>query len=74
MTGLAQILPTRHLREGETIPAPDKTKQRIGRYIEDSLAGKDHEDVRGLAIKAIRAGTSRQARRDSYAARSWNQC
>jgi hypothetical protein len=45
--------PGRHLREGETIPPTDKSKQRIGRYVEDSLAGKDHEDLRGLVNKAI---------------------
>lgn len=45
--------PTRHLREGESEPAPDKTKQRLGRYVEDSLAGKDNESIRGVANKVI---------------------
>jgi hypothetical protein len=45
--------PSRHLREGETIPPPDRTKQRIGRYIEDALAGKESEELRGLTNKAI---------------------
>lgn len=45
--------PTRHIRPGETEPAPDKTKQRLGRYVEDSLAGKDNEAVRGVATKVI---------------------
>jgi hypothetical protein len=31
---------SRHLREGEAEPPPDKTKQRLGRYVEDSLAGE----------------------------------
>lgn len=42
-----------HLREGETEPPVDKTKQRIGRYVEDSLAGKDNEAIRGVANKVI---------------------
>jgi hypothetical protein len=45
--------PSRHLREGEAIPPPDKSKQRIGRYIEDTLAGPEHEDLRALTNKAI---------------------
>lgn len=45
--------PSRHLREGETPPPIDKTKLRIGRYIEDALPGARNEDVRGLANKAI---------------------
>jgi hypothetical protein len=45
--------PSRHLREGETVPPPDKSKQRIGRYIEDTLAGPEHEDLRALTNKAI---------------------
>jgi hypothetical protein len=44
---------TRHLREGETEPPPDKTKQRLGRYVEDSLAGKDNEAIRAVANKII---------------------
>lgn len=43
--------PTKHLREGETEPPVDKTKLRLGRYVEDSLAGKDNEEVRGVANK-----------------------
>ena len=31
----------------------DKTKQRIGRYIEGTLAGPGNEEIRGLANKAI---------------------
>lgn len=45
--------PAMHLRDGETEPAVDKTKQRIGRYVEDSLAGKDNEAIRGVANKVI---------------------
>jgi hypothetical protein len=43
----------KHLREGETVPPPDKTKQRLGRYIEDSLPGGSNEELRGLATKTI---------------------
>lgn len=32
--------PAVHLRDGETEPPPDKTKQRLSRYVEDSLAGQ----------------------------------
>jgi hypothetical protein len=45
--------PSRHLREGETVPPPDKSKQRIGRYVEDTSAGPEHEDLRALTNKAI---------------------
>ena len=45
--------PARHLRDGETPPAPDKTKQRLGRYIEDAVPGTKNEEVRGLASKAV---------------------
>lgn len=43
--------PTKHLREGETEPPVDKIKLRLGRYVEDSLAGKDNEEVRRVANK-----------------------
>ena len=45
--------PARHLRDGETPPAPDKSKQRLGRYIEDAVPGTKNEEVRGLASKAV---------------------
>ena len=45
--------PARHLREGEAPPPPDKTKQRIGRYVEDAVPGTKNEEVRGLASKAV---------------------
>lgn len=43
--------PAVHLRDRETEPAVDKTKQRIGRYVEDSLAGRDSEAIRGVVNK-----------------------
>jgi len=45
--------PDKHLRDGETPPAPDKTKQRIGRYVEDALPGESNGEMRGLANKVI---------------------
>jgi hypothetical protein len=45
--------PAKHLRPGETVPAVDKTKQRLGRYIEDALGGSECEEVRGVANKVI---------------------
>ncbi|PJK19437.1 hypothetical protein [Mycolicibacterium goodii] len=45
--------PAVHLRDGETEPPADRTKQRLGRYVEDSLAGKDNEAIRGVANKVI---------------------
>ncbi|KZE98969.1 hypothetical protein A2J04_15160, partial [Rhodococcus sp. EPR-279] len=45
--------PRVHLREGEIEPTVDKTKQRLGRYVEDSLGGRDHETIRGVANKVI---------------------
>ena len=34
-------------------PAPDKTQQRLGRYVEDSLAGMYNEAIRAAANKII---------------------
>ena len=45
--------PDKHLRDGEQPPAPDKSKQRIGRYVEDALPGPANADVRALATRAI---------------------
>lgn len=45
--------PAVHLRDGETEPPSDKTKLRLGRYVEDSLAGKDNEAIRAVANKVI---------------------
>jgi hypothetical protein len=55
LEALGQVVydPTIHLREGETVPPRDKTKQRIGRYIEDALGGQANESVRGLMNKAV---------------------
>ncbi|WP_301121611.1 hypothetical protein [Mycolicibacterium fortuitum] len=55
MEALSRTLydPAVHLRDGETEPPVDKTKQRIGRYVEDSLAGKDNEAIRGVANKVL---------------------
>lgn len=43
----------RHVRPGEEVPALDKSKNRIERYVEDSLAGKGNEKLRGVAKKVI---------------------
>lgn len=45
--------PTEHLKPGESEPPVDRTKQRLGRYIETTLQGKDQENLRGLAVKTI---------------------
>jgi hypothetical protein len=45
--------PAKHLREGETTPPVDKTKQRIGRFVEVALPGAGNEELRGLVNKAI---------------------
>jgi hypothetical protein len=45
--------PTRHLREGEEEPPADKTKQRLGRYIQDAVPGQSNAEIRALAVKAI---------------------
>jgi hypothetical protein len=45
--------PAVHLRDGETEPPRDKTKHRISRHVEDSLAGKDNEAIRGIVVKTI---------------------
>ncbi len=44
--------PTLHLLEGEEAPHVNKTKFRIGRYVETKLAGKDDKLLRDLIIKA----------------------
>lgn len=43
----------RHLRQGETEPPVDKTKQRLDRFIEDALQGPDNAAIRKLARSAI---------------------
>lgn len=45
--------PGRHLRQGETEPAVDKTKIRLGRFVEDSLLGPENAALRGLVRQAI---------------------
>lgn len=45
--------PAKHLREGEDEPPVDRTKQRLGRYIETALPGEPNEEIRGLANKTI---------------------
>jgi len=45
--------PSTHLRAGEEEPPADKTKQRIGRFVEDALVGSSNSELRGLVVKAI---------------------
>lgn len=55
LEALGQVLydPARHLRDGESVPPRDKTKARIGRYIEDAAHGPDYADLRGLLNKVV---------------------
>ena len=39
-------------------PRLTKTKQRLGRYIEDSVPGRSNAEIRGLAVKAIELAQS----------------
>lgn len=45
--------PQTHLLPGEDEPPVDRTKQRIGRYVEVELSGKAHESLRGVVTKTI---------------------
>jgi hypothetical protein len=45
--------PSRHLREGEEIPPRDKTKQRIGRYVEVAMPTAGNSNIKGLIKAAI---------------------
>lgn len=45
--------PRVHLKAGEEEPPVDKTKQRLGRYVETELAGKPHESLRGVVTKTV---------------------
>ena len=45
--------PEKHLREGEEEPPVDRTKQRLGRFVETELGGKANESHRGVVTKAI---------------------
>jgi hypothetical protein len=42
-----------HLRDGETEPPVSNTKQRLNRYVEDTLPGQGNEELRGLVRKTI---------------------
>lgn len=44
---------SRHLRSGEEEPPADKTKQRLGRFVEDAATGPDNAAIRKLANAAI---------------------
>ena len=46
-----QHQPAAHLREGEEVPPRDKTKQRIGRFVETALP--DDAELRRLVNAAI---------------------
>ena len=50
-----------HLRAGEEVPSREKSKQRLERYVEDSLAGKENAKVRGLVSMSTRLGPTRAA-------------
>ena len=45
--------PVKHLQPGEEEPPPDKSKQRIERFIENSAAGPGNAEVRKLARATI---------------------
>lgn len=45
--------PSKHLRDGEEEPPVAKTKQRLGRYIEDAAPGPDNATLRKLANAVI---------------------
>ena len=45
--------PAKHPRDGETVPPPDKTKARIGRYVEDAVPGSENAELRGVVNKVI---------------------
>jgi hypothetical protein len=45
--------PSRHLREGEEEPPIAKTKQRLGRFVEDAAPGPDNAALRKLALAVI---------------------
>ena len=49
----------KHLRAGEEVPSREKSKQRLERYVEDSLAGKENAKVRGLVSMSCLLYTSR---------------
>ncbi len=45
--------PKLHLREGEQPPGRDKTKLRIGRFVEDAVAGSDNAELRKLVTASV---------------------
>jgi hypothetical protein len=45
--------PSKHLRDGEEEPPVAKTKQRLGRYIEDAAPGPENATLRKLANAVI---------------------
>jgi hypothetical protein len=45
--------PAVHVHEGEPELSSDKTKLRIARYVEDSLAGRYNQAIRGVVVKAV---------------------
>jgi len=45
--------PATHLRSGEDEPPVDKTKQRLGRYVEDAVPGSDNALIRGVLNRTI---------------------
>ena len=45
--------PEQHLRAGEQEPEVAKTKQRLGRFVEDAAPGPDNERLRKLALAVI---------------------
>lgn len=45
--------PDLHLQDGETVPPVNKSKERIGRYIEHSLTGSENQKIRDLTRKVI---------------------
>lgn len=45
--------PDKHLREGETVPPVDKSKIRIGRFVEDAADGPENSEIRGLVLKSV---------------------
>jgi hypothetical protein len=51
--GMIVYDPSKHLRPGESDPPRDKTKQRLGRFIEGALGGEANEKLRGVATKTI---------------------
>ena len=51
----------KHLRAGEEVPSREKSKQRLERYVEDSLAGNENAKVRGLVSMSTRLGPTRAA-------------